>query len=131
MSTARQIINRSLRKVGALYPGEAADIDQETDALADLNAMLAKWLDQGIEISQGEVVAADTIPTDIGDEDAVVYNLAAALLPEYPNPNGNFILQMAASTYSKILTKYTDVGELQNESALLTIGGRGYNINTD
>lgn len=100
-----------------------------TDALADLNAMLARWLDSGIEISNGEVVLTDVIPQDIGDEEAVVFNLAELLLLEYPSPNGAFIIQKADETYRRILAKYNDPGELQVDDGLLQDRRYGYNIN--
>lgn len=129
MSTATQIIDRALRKVGALAAGETSSSDMSTDALADLNAMLARWLDVGIEISNGEVILTDVIPQDLADEEAVVFNLAELLLLEYPSPNGPLIIQKANETYRRILAKYNDPGELQVEDGLLQGQKYGFNIN--
>lgn len=129
MATATQLIDRALRKIGALAAGETAGSDMSTDALADLNAMLARWLDVGIEISNGEVILTDVIPQDIGDEEAVVFNLAELLLPEYPSPNGAYIMRKADETYRRILAKYDDPGELQTDDGLLQDRRYGYNIN--
>jgi len=131
MSTALQIIGRSLRKINALMAGETVPSDMSTDALADLNAMLSRWLDSGIEIARGEVTLTDTVPTDISDEDAVVYNLSKILLLEYPNSNGLFIIKLADEYYRNILQKYDEPGELQLEPGLQILTNVGYNINTD
>lgn len=131
MSTATQIISRSLRKINAIAGGETPSSDMSTDALADLNAMLTRWLDLGIEISQGEVVLTDTIPDDIADEDAVVYGLASVLLLEYPNDNAPLILALANDFYRDLISKYTDQGELQLDQGLRILTHGGYNINTD
>ena len=119
MSTALQIIDRALRKVGALSSGESSDSDMSADALADLNAMLSEWLDLGIEISNGEVVLTDVIPNDIADENAVLYNLAQRLLIEYPSNSALGIISEADRSYRNLLAKYVDVDQLQVEIDLL------------
>ena len=119
MSTALQIIDRALRKVGALSSGESSDSDMSADALADLNAMLSEWLDLGIEISNGEVLLTDVIPNDIADENAVLYNLARRLLIEYPSTSAIGIISEADNSYRNLLAKYVDVDQLQVEIDLL------------
>ena len=131
MSTSQQVINRSLRKIGALAAGETPSSDMSTDALADLNAMLARWIDLGIEIAPGELTLSDDCPNDIADEDAVVYNLGVVLLLEYPNPNVPLVATLANDFYRDILTKYSAPEDLQHENGLQILTNPGYNINTD
>ena len=51
MSTARDLIKRSLRIVGVLAEGEAASAAQGADALTALNSMLDSWSIEGLTIN--------------------------------------------------------------------------------
>jgi hypothetical protein len=50
MSTARDMIAASLRKIGALASGEALTADQASDGLSTLNQMLDSWSAEGLMI---------------------------------------------------------------------------------
>jgi len=50
MSTARQIITRSLQKIGAIVKSEAPSGDELQDGLAELNSLLATWSNEELLI---------------------------------------------------------------------------------
>jgi hypothetical protein len=50
MSTARDMLTASLRKIGAIAPGESLESGEATDALAELNRMISSWSTEGLLI---------------------------------------------------------------------------------
>lgn len=84
MATANQIISRSLRLLGVLDAGEALDANDAQDALETLNAMLAEWHEAGIGLPDYSLSSiTDELATDAADRDAIAYELALRLAPEY------------------------------------------------
>lgn len=50
MTTARIIIKKAMNKIGALVKNEAPDADEANDALNSLNAMIASWSNDSMNI---------------------------------------------------------------------------------
>lgn len=50
MTTARIIIKKAMNKIGALVKNEAPDADEANDALDSLNAMIASWSNDSLNI---------------------------------------------------------------------------------
>lgn len=83
-TTASSIISRSLRLLRVLDAGEAMEANDAQDALETLNAMLAEWHEAGIGLPDYSFAALTTeLATDAADREAISYELAVRLAPEY------------------------------------------------
>jgi hypothetical protein len=84
MTTATQLISRSLRLLSVLDPNTpASSVDIETGITA-LNSMLSRWEANGLAVGWASVtLGTDTVPLPAEAEEAVVYQLALRLRPEY------------------------------------------------
>lgn len=84
MTTVTQIVSRSLRLLGVLDPAEAAEAEDMTTGMQVLNGMLARWEANGLALGWASVSSPSaTIPLPAEAEEAVAYNLALKLAPEY------------------------------------------------
>lgn len=87
MTTVVGLISRSLRLLGVLDAGQAAEGDDYVTARDVLNAMLARWEANGLALGWSDALVADadvTLPAEAVE--AVAYNLACKLAPEYGVP---------------------------------------------
>jgi hypothetical protein len=84
MTTAYQVVNRALRLLQVIDPAQApSDLDYETGQTA-LNAMLTRWEASGTAMGWQNVAnPSDVLPTPPEAEEAIVYQLALRLAPEY------------------------------------------------
>lgn len=68
--TARQVVLRSLRMIGAVGQGQTLDAEQENDALDVLNELVASWSAEGLMVFATEIesfsLTAGTISYTIG-----------------------------------------------------------------
>jgi len=78
MATGQSVIERSLRLINALGTGESVTGQMQTDTLEALNDMLESWTGTASAIAW-----ATTLTLPVSYEDAVVYNLAVRLAPEF------------------------------------------------
>jgi hypothetical protein len=76
MSSSAQITTRALKRLGLVEPGESPAAADAEDALAALNAMLAGWQADGINVSPD-------VPLPAKHEEGVVALLAVRLAPDY------------------------------------------------
>lgn len=84
MTTVQDIVSRALRLLRVLDVNAAPKaVDMQTGIVA-LNAMLRRWEANGLALGWSDVDnAADVLPLPAEAEEAVAYNLAARLRPEY------------------------------------------------
>lgn len=84
MTTAAEIVSRALRLLGVIDPDEAPEASQFQGARAALNAMLRRWEANGTALGWTPVVnPADVLSVPEEAEQAITYNLAVLLRPEY------------------------------------------------
>lgn len=126
--TYQTLCHRSLRKVGAVEAGGTPSGDEFADALADLNMMLANWLELGIPIGDGTGTLSTTLAVDVTDEEGVMFCLARRLLVEYPAENSALIIDFANKAESSLLGKYGKPPAMEVDDALNNV--RQFNINT-
>ncbi len=76
MSSSAQIVARALKRLNLVAPGEDPAAADAADGLAALNAMLAGWQADGIDVSPD-------VPLPSKYEEGVVALLAVRLAPDY------------------------------------------------
>lgn len=82
--TASQIIRRALRMLNVIDSQEALDANDAQDALETLNAVLAEWHEASIGLPDYSLASiTDTLASDAADREALAYEMALRLAPEY------------------------------------------------
>jgi hypothetical protein len=76
MSSSAEIVTRALKRLNLVAPGEDPAAADAADGLAALNAMLAGWQADGIDVSPD-------VPLPSKYEEGVVAMLAVRLAPDY------------------------------------------------
>jgi hypothetical protein len=76
MSSSAQIVTRALKRLGLVEPGESPAAADAEDGLAALNAMLAGWAADGMNVSPD-------VPLPAKHEEGVTALLAVRLAPDY------------------------------------------------
>lgn len=108
---AQDPIRRALRIAGVIASGETPQASDVQDALDTLNALLAEWHVAGIGVPDYSVeTEASTMTADLADRDAIAYQLAFRMAPEYgfePSP-----AQMVASdeAFARLRLRYFQPG---------------------
>jgi len=123
VATAQTLIDRSLRLIGALASGESPTTAESNDALITLNGLVSAWLSDK-DMTVTTLVAYATLATSQslgeGYENALVYNLAVIIAPEYEKPPNQEIDRLAAEFVAKI----------RRADASTIVAGTGTNIIT-
>lgn len=110
MATAIQIISRALRLCGVLDAAQAADANDAQDALETMNAMLAEWheSDMGLPDYEFATLTAEQ-DTDIADRDAIAYQLAIRIAPEYGVDLKPLVIAQARDSLFRMRSRYLSV----------------------
>jgi len=110
MTRAIDIITRACRILGIGTDGEALQASMTSDALSVLNGVLAEMYGN-IEVpdySVSSLFAAMTV--DKADEEALAYELALRIAPEYGEQVTPDILRKAEESMSRFRARYFRVG---------------------
>lgn len=84
MTTVVDIVSRALRVLRVVDPDESVEGRQFDTAMKALNAMMAAWEAYGRALGWSPVAnPADEMPTPPEFDEAIAYNLACKLRPEY------------------------------------------------
>ncbi|MET3929575.1 hypothetical protein ABIE51_001462 [Lysobacter sp. OAE881] len=130
MATALILVRRALRLATIIAASETPDAATIQDALSVLNSILAEMHDAGIGIPDYSVAnEASTLTMGDGDVEAVAYQLAARIMPEYGMEIPPTVAAGAADSMSRLRAKYfqpgkSDLGELP----VATGWGYGWNV---
>lgn len=128
MATAQTIINRALRLCRVLDSNIAATANECQDALEVLNAMLAEWHEAGVGLPDYSMASLSTaLGSDSADSDAVAYQLAIRLAPEYGKELTPLTLGMAESSMARLRLRYFQPGDAVVELPSAT---HSFNITT-
>jgi len=106
MSTARDVVKRSLQKIGVLVKSEAPSADEASDGLNALNNMLGSWTNDGLLIVSR---AWETFTLAGG---TALYTMSVGLTFNTPRP-------------VKILSAYIRIGTIDHPLSI--IGDEEYN----
>lgn len=116
MATASDIISRAKRLIGVLDAGQAMEADDAQDALDTLNAMFAEWHEAGIGLPDYEITSlTDTLATDAADREAIAYQLAARMAPEYGVSLPVELAGVAVEAMSRMRLRYFQPGKMQTD----------------
>jgi hypothetical protein len=109
--SALQIINRALRLIRVLDAGEAASAMDAQDGLDTLNALLAEWYEAKIGLPDYNLAGlTDTLATDAADRDAIAYQLAIRMAPEYGQSLSPEAQLIANETMGRLRLRYFQPG---------------------
>lgn len=103
--TNAELIRDALTLINVLGVGEAAEPEHSEHAIRKLNALLADWEADGVNLqyypqTMDELGAECPIPADA--ELAVTYYLAFALAPNYGKQVSQEMTSLASSYYSRL-----------------------------
>lgn len=131
MATALQIINRALRLCQVKDAAEVLEGEDSSDALETLNAMLAEWHEADIALPDYSFATLTTeLASDVADREAIAYQLAIRLAPEYDVQLSPAILGMASDTMARLRLRYFQPG-ITSFAELPSAQCGVYNITTD
>lgn len=130
MAAVQTIINRALRLLGMLDANESPEAVDTQTAIEALNAMMVRWEADGLSVGWSPVDAgSDTLPAPVEAEEAIAFNLAVKLRPEYGVTLAPDVVEYArqglarvqadvyALDYSRLTLDLPD-GEMQRTSSL-------------
>lgn len=120
MTTAANIVERALRKIGVAASGEALQADDLQDGLEAMNAMMFAWKLAGVDTGHTALVAIDDFPLGAEFEEGTVYVLASRLSPDYEAPQAFD----ADDWFRKMQAAYTVIEDVVMPSALLSLPSR-------
>jgi hypothetical protein len=118
MASAYNIIRRALKIIRVVDANEAPEAVEAADALDTLNGMLAEWHYAGIDLPEYSFTdLQDTLSTDAADSDAISYQLAERLAPEYGKELSPAGAKASAEAFGRLRLRYfqpgaTDYSEL-------------------
>jgi P22 tail accessory factor len=122
MSTAIEVINRSLREIGVLAQNQTATAFQGQQALADLKAMIASWELDGITMGDGSNLTSTTteLPYPENHTDAIMYNLAVRMAPKFGRQLKETTVFLARKGYTALQATYGSLIDMEIDGALKT-----------
>ncbi|MGN2244938.1 packaged DNA stabilization gp4 family protein [Frateuria sp. GZRR33] len=110
-TTAGDIIKRALRLCRVVDAYTAVDPNDAADALQTLNAMLAEWHEADIGLPDYSLASlTDELASDAADREAIAYQLAARLAPEYGVSLPVEVAGVAQGTMDRLRLRYFQPG---------------------
>lgn len=110
-TTALSIIKRALRLARVIDAHTAMDANDAADALETLNAMLAEWHEAEIGLPDYSFSSlTDELASDAADREAIAYQLAARLAPEYGVSLSQETAAVAEGTMQRLRLRYFQPG---------------------
>ncbi len=128
MAKVEAIVGRALRLIGVVDPRQPVQqMDMQTGITA-LNAMLRRWEANRIAVGWSDVSAPDEdMPCPPEAEEAITFNLAATLAPEYSQATPPEVLAVAMRGLSDLRADVNAANPMQPDS----LGWCGYDTRTD
>lgn len=103
MATVAQITQRALRLLGVLDATENPQAEDSDSVIMALNAMMARWEANGLALGWQPVAnPSDVLPTPVEADDAITYNLAVRIAPEYQTQPDAGVIGFAASLSNEL-----------------------------
>jgi len=110
-TTAIQIIGRALRIATIIDAHEAVEASIAQDALEALNGMLAEWHEAQIGLPDYSLSSTtDTLASDAADREAIAYQLAIRIAPEFGRSLSQEAVAIAEASMGRLRLRYFQVG---------------------
>lgn len=125
MATCLEHCTKAARKIGVVASGEQLTANELADALKTLETMIASWESEGITLSSlvgAELTAATELPLPATHDDAVQFNLAMMLAPEYGVQPSPIVVDRADKTFRVLQGSYASDITMVPELAMLRAG---------
>jgi hypothetical protein len=117
VSSSAEIVTRALKRLALIEPGETPAEDMAEDGLAALNAMLAGWEADGINVSPD-------VPLPAKHEEGVVAMLAVRLAPDYGKEAAAQVYADASKGLSRLEADYISAPLASFDHAIVNTPGR-------
>ena len=119
MSTAQQIVNKAAKKAGVLARnGQALESGVSADILEELNVMLARWRNNGVDLGLPVLTTSDSLIIDEADEEAIVLQLALRVIVDFNRPPRPGLAAAGSDAFTELQAKYQVVNEMSLDLAL-------------
>ena len=113
MATARDIIRRALRIARVLDGGTAGEASDFADAFGTLNALLAEMHEADIGLPDYAFTTIESeVASDIADREALAYQLALRISPEYGGQLSPQDEAMAHESMNRLRLRYFQPGSV-------------------
>lgn len=129
MAKVEAIVGRALRLIHVIDPRQPVQaIDMQTGITA-MNAMLRRWEANGMALGWNDVSAPDEdMPCPPEAEEAIAFNLAITLAPEYEQQPSQVVAIAAARGLGDLRAGVKSVNPLQPDRGVMPWG---YDVRTD
>ena len=130
MTIGTKIIHSALTKIGAHTPLQPANPEAMVLAKDTLNAMLSEWYDEGIILGCVPLkVIGSELSEPSGAKNAIIFNLALTLAPDFPGSQvSTELVRQANKTFNRMKRVWKDI-EIPNRKARGTYPrGQGHNV---
>jgi hypothetical protein len=134
VSTVQDITTRALRLLGAVDANESLEAEDSATAILALNAMCRRWEANGMAMGWADVAnPSDTMPNPPEADEAIAYNLALRLAPEYQLSPSAAVIEYATEGLRALQRdRLVEMPLVQANDAPCGAGrGMGWNIYTD
>ncbi len=123
------IVSRALRLIQVVDPRQSVqNVDMET-GIAALNAMMRRWEANGMSLGWADVAAPDDeLPVPPEAVEAIAYNLAVTLAPEYATTPDVAVVAVALQGKGDLRADVKNANPLRPDSGVL---GWGYDTRSD
>lgn len=134
MADVKAVVSRALRLIGVKDFADDISSEEMANAIEALNQMMARWEADGIALGWVNVVnVADTIRVPDEALEALQFNLALMLAPEYPGVVvPQMVMAMAQAGYDAVLRdSMKDTIQPTELDLPASEAGTFYNVNSD
>lgn len=115
--------------MGVIASGETPGANDVADAVDTLNALLAEWHVAGIGIPDYFVASEQaTMTTDLADREAIAYQLALRMAPEYGFEPSQAQMVAGDEAWSRLRLRYFQPGTV--DFSELPSPSRSFNVAT-
>ena len=113
MTTAIEVINRAMRKIGILGAGNTSSAGDTTKGLDNLNSMLHGFELKGIKLNHVDLASADSLPYPANHIKPITDCLVKELYREYQRPIGAMDAQAADDGMRELQNYYIESQDLK------------------